>query len=374
MRGNNSNGLVFLQVPEQLRTQIEEGSEDFFIDPSIPIPVALETGKTTLDLETLSWEMIISGMIHLLINEPDNEHADYYRQFVLNVKSDIFEEFYQVALMKTKNGDYELALEIASALFALFRHNPDVLSDVLSIKAFIFEEQAQSLEKAELEEEAEKAYNAADNAYEALLDLAPNSPDAFFNAGFFFMKRHNFNQAKICFNTYLELSYPDDRRRRKVRAVLDEINKDALEDIDLKEAYNYVKQGDAEIGLERIRNFLERHPHVWNGWFILGWGLRKLGRWEDGAAAFRKTIELGGGNSDTRNELAICLMESGDIAGAKKELLTSLKEEPENVKIISNLGVLSLKSGNKDEAEGFFRTVLELEPNDPLVRTYFSQP
>jgi Flp pilus assembly protein TadD len=92
-----------------------------------------------------------------------------------------------------------------------------------------------------------------------------------------------------------------------------------------------------------------------------------LGRWEEGAAAFRKTIELGGDNSDTRNELAICLMEQKNYAAARKELEAALREEPENVKIISNLGVLSMKKGNTDEAAAFFRTVLELKPEDPIA-------
>jgi Flp pilus assembly protein TadD len=79
---------------------------------------------------------------------------------------------------------------------------------------------------------------------------------------------------------------------------------------------------------------------------------------------------LGGDNSDTRNELAICLMETGDLKGARKELEIALREEPENVKIISNLGVLAMRSGDDDEAAAFFRTVLELEPEDPLAAAY----
>jgi Flp pilus assembly protein TadD len=112
---------------------------------------------------------------------------------------------------------------------------------------------------------------------------------------------------------------------------------------------------------------LQRHSDVWNGWFILGWALRKLGRWEDGEAAFGQALELGGDNSDTRNELAICLMEQKKYAAARKELEAALREEPENVKIISNLGVLAMKKGDSDEAAAFFRTVLELEPEDPIA-------
>jgi Flp pilus assembly protein TadD len=128
-----------------------------------------------------------------------------------------------------------------------------------------------------------------------------------------------------------------------------------------------------EEGLPKIRKFLEKNPTVWNAWFLLGWGLRKLGRWEDGASAFRKAMELGGANKDTLNELAICLMESGNFKSARKELELALIEDPENIKIISNLGALALKAGDNREAAGFFRTVLELEPEDLIAREYLSK-
>jgi Flp pilus assembly protein TadD len=83
-------------------------------------------------------------------------------------------------------------------------------------------------------------------------------------------------------------------------------------------------------------------------------------------------MELGGDTADTRNELAICLMELGDYPGARRHLESALRRDAENIKIISNLGVLALKTGNRLEAAGFFRTVLELEPEDPLARRYLS--
>ena len=60
-------------------------------------------------------------------------------------------------------------------------------------------------------------------------------------------------------------------------------------------------------------------------------------------------------------------MELGDLKGAKRELEHALLNEPDNVKIISNLGVLALKAGNKKEAAAFFRTVLDLDLNDPIA-------
>jgi Flp pilus assembly protein TadD len=141
----------------------------------------------------------------------------------------------------------------------------------------------------------------------------------------------------------------------------------------LKEAYDFIRLGEEQQGLEKIHEFLIRNPEVWNGWFILGWGLRRLERWEEASASFRKALEFGGEGCDTRNELAICLMEMGDFQGARKELERALRIEPENIKVLSNLGVLSMKQGNQEEARGFFRTVLEIAPEDTMAKQLLSQ-
>ena len=146
-----------------------------------------------------------------------------------------------------------------------------------------------------------------------------------------------------------------------------------LDDESFLRARSLIREGKAQEGLNSVRDFLERYPRVWNGWFLLGWALRLLRRWQDGEASFRKTIELGGDNSDTRNELAICLMETGDIAGARCELETALYKDPENVKIISNLGALALKTGDKEKAAAFFRTALEIDGDDPVAKKFLEE-
>jgi Flp pilus assembly protein TadD len=143
-----------------------------------------------------------------------------------------------------------------------------------------------------------------------------------------------------------------------------------LDDSVFKEAFDYIRLGEEDKGILKARDFLERHPGVWNGWFVLGWGLRRLERWADAAAAFRKAAELGGTGADIHNELAICQMELGELSEARKSLTIALREEPENIKVMSNMGIVALRMGRKDEAASFFRTILEFEPGDPLARSY----
>ncbi|MDR0998205.1 MAG: tetratricopeptide repeat protein [Treponema sp.] len=395
--------IVFLSVPESVRGRIEAMAyhvrghkedesgdsrfeeahaekiqgEEFQILPEIPLPMELPATEG-FSLEDLSWEMILAGMLKVLsAGESSGEERpsgfgpawlDYYRRFVLALRPDILPELSEAAILKAKNGDYELSLEIFGALKGLFPHSPTTLLN----SALILEEKAAALERRGREEEAETEYAAAERAYGEALALTPPFPDAFFNAAYFYLKRRDFVRAEELLSAYLDLdSALDEEKRENARSLIKEIEEKCLDDAGFREAWDLVRQGREEEGLLNIRGFLERHPSVWNGWFVLGWALRRLGRWKDARVSFEKALELGGDNGDTRNELAICLMELGDYPAARRQLESALRADPENVKIVSNLGVLAMKSGNDDEASGFFRTALELESGDPVARRYF---
>jgi Flp pilus assembly protein TadD len=141
---------------------------------------------------------------------------------------------------------------------------------------------------------------------------------------------------------------------------------------DYKDAYRLISGGNEENGMEKLRKFLELYPNSWNGWFMLGWALRRLKRWKEAAACFHKAIDSGGTCADAYNELAICLIETGDYGQAKNALNTALSHEPKSIKIMSNLAILALKTGHEVEAEALFREILELDPNDPVATEFFS--
>ncbi|MDR2795249.1 MAG: tetratricopeptide repeat protein [Spirochaetaceae bacterium] len=147
---------------------------------------------------------------------------------------------------------------------------------------------------------------------------------------------------------------------------------DACSEPDYIEAYRLISGGSEEAGMEKLRKFLEHNPDSWNGWFMLGWALRRLKRWKDAAACFHKSMEAGGDGPDTSNELAICLMESGDYTGARRLLESALSVDSENTKLISNLAILELKTSRDAEAETLFRKVLDIDPNDPIANRFFS--
>ena len=354
-----SKRLRFISVPQSIHAQF---GRDAYIDHAIPLPVEIPKGKDTLHPEELSLEMIVSGML-LVITEgkEKQEWIDYYRHLVLAARPDILGELTEAAIIKAQGGDFDLALEILNALRGLFPSSAAVMLN----RALVLEEKASLLELHK-KAEASAAFQDARIAYTEALDLRPPSSEILYNAGFFFLGRKDFSRAKECFLQYID-SGDDEKKKETAASIIREINEDFMT------AYELIMQGKYDAGLEIIRNYLTKHPSEWNGWFVLGWALRQTGRWKDGVAAFSKAIELGGSSSDIYNELAICLMESGDMKRARRELETALRNDSENIKIISNMGILALKNGDRDEAAAFFRTVLELDPDDTIANNFFKQ-
>jgi tetratricopeptide (TPR) repeat protein len=372
------SNIVFLSVPESLRGQLvasETPGNELKIKADIPVPVEIQSNGEQANLNDLSWEMIISGMLRVIekgygSNDPEwavkPAWIEYYRSFILILRPDIMSELNDAALIKAHNGDFSSALDIINILEALFPFSPVIRLNrvlILEEKAFFYHKSGKSGEQ--------EAFSTASRAYETLLEKEPDFPQALYNAGFYFSNIRDFKRSFDCFSRFLEIS-DDDEKKRKAQRVLHKIQKNSLDDNSFAGAHELIRNGNPEEGILLIRDFLERNPLVWNGWFLLGWALRLKSRYKDALSALRKAVELGGGNSDTRNELAICLLETGDLAGAKRELETALKEDSENVKIISNLGVLAMKTGDKDTARAYFRTVLELEGGDSAAKAFLN--
>ncbi len=343
------------------------------IDKTVPLPVQKKSGESTPDIKSLEPEQILAGILTVLAYDRHNAYLDYYRSIIKKARPDIQRELTEAAILKSKDEDWELAEELFMTLRGLDPENPVTALNI----AIFLDQRAESYRKSNLNEDADAYDNDAFKYYKEAMNAEPPLPDAFFNCGFFHLKQYDFREAKSCFETYVALTCDatDDElgengiyKKERAQELVDRINNENLEDKAFITAYKLISGGQEEKGLKEIRSFLEKNQKVWNAWFLLGWGLRKLCRWEDAKQAFEESIVCGGNdNADTHNELAICLMETGNLSGAKSELLTALSLAPENEKIISNLGYLSLKEGKRDEAQKYFAAVLEYCPNDKIA-------
>jgi tetratricopeptide (TPR) repeat protein len=356
--------LVYIALPASLDRDLG----GFKPDPGIALPVEPGGSTEAFDPRQLSPEAIVAGMLRLLAWDPDHEHADYYRGFVRAAKPELLAALSEAGIAKAQLREWEVAEEIFLALAGLYPETPEPQVDL----AVLYENWSESLAASGDEAESEGLEAFAFDRYKVLLAREPPFPEAFFNAGFFFLRRKNYERASSLFETYSRIGENQEHCDR-AREIVKRLEGQGYLDELFKEAYDFIRLGREAEGLEKARLFLERNPMVWNAWFLTGWALRRQRRWEEGRLAFEKAIELGAEGTDVYNELSICLLELDRVAEARRNLEIALGEEPENVKIITNLGAIALRQGRASEAAGFFRAALEIEPDDAAAAGWLAE-
>ena len=365
--------IYFINLPENYKFS----DAAMKIDTSVPLPVQKKTkgDPNDFDMNDIQPEQVLAGILTVLAYDKHNEHLEYYRSIIMQAKPNIKKELTEAAIIKTNNEDWDFAEELFLRLKGI---DPEDKAITLNFALFL-DQRAESYRRSGLHDDADAYDNDALEYYKDAMNAEPAIPDAFFNAGFFYLKQHDYHEAKGAFETYLALTcdakdedMDENARYRQERAqeIVNKISNENMDDAAFAQAYRLISTGKEEEGLDKIRTFLMNNQKVWNAWFLLGWGLRKLRRYEDAMNAFNQAISCGGDqNSDTYNELAICHMELNNIPEAKKSLMKALSISPEDTKIISNLGFLNLKEGNKQEAQKYFTAVLEFNPNDQIAVT-----
>ena len=133
--------------PQGISFAYESG--DFKFDPSIPLPVLTEDSGTE-NSGTLSLEMILAGIFHILAYMRDNRHIKYYKKFLLAARPKIREEMTEAAIMQCKNSKFENAKDIFLALEGL---NPEDGITILNI-AIMFDQWGDNLRNTGKEKEA----------------------------------------------------------------------------------------------------------------------------------------------------------------------------------------------------------------------------
>lgn len=367
------DSVYFVNFPEHFSLS----KDAFQIDTSIPLPVQKKDGQEEeiFDPSQLTEEQIFSGILTVLAHDRNNPNLDYYRSVINAARPSIKKELQEAAILKTRDEDWEFAEEIWWALHGLDPENKAIILNM----ALFYDQKADSYRRNSLIEDADAFDDMALQYYKEAMDADPEIPDAFFNVGYYYLKKRNFADARGAFESFLalcadatdeEMGENGIQKKHEAQAQITKIKTRNLENEHFHNAYDYISRGEEEKGIDEIRRFLQENPAVWNAWFMLGWGLRRLGRFGDAKMAFEKARECEGGdeNADTLNELAICQMETGELSEAKNTLVEALEMDPDSTKIISNLGFLSLKNGNEAEARQYFLTVLEIDPEDPIAK------
>ncbi|MDC7226707.1 MAG: tetratricopeptide repeat protein [Spirochaetales bacterium] len=355
--------IVYISLPEKMN------SYDLLpIDPAVLLPIEIDPDNGLADISNLSWEMIIAAILKIFAYNPHHENIDYLRELTFAVRPDIVEEMTTAAIAKAGEKEFDIAEEVFRALINLTHGE---MTSLLNL-SLLYEERADSYAAVGKNDLVEEYNEKAFDTYKKLLEAAPESADAHFNFGMFYLKRNNFVKAYEHLDFFVKNS-GDTKKKKKVKEVLEQLDSKKDTDDLFYSAYDAIRMGRENEAIEKILRFLKSEPEVWNAWFLLGWAYRKIEKYSEGAEAFKKALSLGSDQLDLFNELAICLMELDRLEESREYLLTALKAEPENIKILSNLGILSLKADNPEAAENYFRSVLKIAPDDKIAAEYLAK-
>ncbi len=355
--------IVYISLPEDMQSY-----KILPLEPSILLPVEIDPDNGYADISNLSWEMIIAAMLKILAHNSGHENADYFRTLILAIRPDINSELTTAAIAKAKEKDFDIAEEIFISLKNLL---PGNFSSTLNL-SLLYEERADSYASSGRNDLSEIYNEKAFSSYKELLEINPESAEAHFNFGLFFLKRNSIEKASDHLEVFLSLS-TDTKKNKKVKDILARLSEKKDSDELFLAAYDAIRMGREDDAIEKINHYLKIAPEVWNAWFLLGWAYRRKKMYAEGAEAFRKALSLGSDQLDLYNELAICLMELGQLEESRNYLLTALKAEPDNIKILSNLGIVSMKENNPAAAEEYFRSVLAVAPDDKIAAEYLSR-
>jgi tetratricopeptide (TPR) repeat protein len=363
--GDATGAIAFVSLPPGYSGSF--GS--FRLDPSIPLPLLMGPGERSMGPADLNRERLIGGALAVLsqgfVSGKPNPHAPYYREFLRAAYPAVENELSSAAIAKARNGEYAAAEEVFLALAGL---QEGAAAPIVNL-ALLTAERGRASRRSGREEEADGFGAAAKTLFERAIGMEGASGEVFFHAARFFYEEQDYKRAKGLFDSALSLGLSGPMAD-EAKALSESLATQGLLDTLFKEAFDFIKLGKEAEGLERIERFLEKHPRLWNAWFLKGWALRRLERFQEGREAFSRALELSPEDeerTDILNELSICLDRTGHGAEAKRALERALSIEPDNVKIISNLGMLSMKAGDREEARGFFMAALELDPRDEVA-------
>ena len=94
---NPLDSVFFIALPEDY--SLPENA--FKIDTTIPLPVqSTVKNAEEFDMNTLSWEMILAGILAILAYDINNPHIHYYRSLINSVKPNLKTELTQAAILK----------------------------------------------------------------------------------------------------------------------------------------------------------------------------------------------------------------------------------------------------------------------------------
>lgn len=283
-----------------------------------------------------------------------------YEALLLRLEPRIEEKLGLAGMAKLDKGDLEFAegaLLAAKNIGGSARSYADL--------AFLHHTKAQAARRR-----SARAYDLeADREVEVLregLGRHPDDPTLLLSMGTCHMDREEEEEAAGCFRRAIA-NMEDGEPRRKVASLLANLESKAELEEMLFGAFDLIMMDKAPEALAQITRFLERDSAGWQGWYVKGWALRVMERFDEAREALLESVKRNADIGATYNELALCEKRLGNIELAKEYLEVAIDKEDDNAIYPANLAYLHLSQKNFDEARRCLDLARRLAPDDNQV-------
>jgi protein O-GlcNAc transferase len=237
------------------------------------------------------------------------------------------------------------------------------------------EPRAESLKQLGNERRAAGDLEGAIESYRRALQLEPHHVASLYNLGLVLRETKRLEEAERCFRRVCELEPRDADALLHLASLLDARSSVAEAAI----AYRKVVALDAgnagawlclgaicvetstEEAIRCLETCLRLEPETASAHHHLGRALKKLGRAERAAGAYRRALELAPA-SETHNDLGNLLLDEGRLAEAAGHYREALGLWPENALTHNNLGCALSRMEKFDEAAAALQRAVALDP------------
>ena len=351
--------IVFIHLAQDFETS----NKEFKVDPSIPIPVQLQDGSEGIKGEEgVSIAMLASGLIKIIAHQNTHEHITYYRDFLLALQPDVVHELQLAGASKAQNGDLEFALELYLAAVHLNPAIPELFVNI----ATLYAQHAKNALDSEDNDAFDKYTKLQISILQEGLQEHPLSHLLLSEYGLLQLFLGNDDIALEYLKKYLSYA-PEGEKREIIESKVKELQQQADDELTIQEAFDEMQLGNEQQALNLITEFCTRNGKNWSGWFIKGWALRRLERYEEAQECFLKCLTLGERNPDIYNELSICALELKERELAKDYLEIALELEEDNLTLLSNLALLLLQDEQYNKVSELLIKAKKIDANDPMI-------
>ena len=197
LNSDELNDVLFISMEGQQNFKIN----GFDIREDVMLPVFVED-RSKFSPEQLTPDNIMTGMIKVITAEPDNQHIDYYRDFIYHVDPNIEGRLSSVAYEAEKNNHFIEAFDMFKTLIAL---NPDSIDTNLNL-AVSYDEYSQRLAENGQDTESDKYSEMAYEMFKVVEAFDEKNESAYFYLGRFYLLRENYDKAVEYFKEFVRVS------------------------------------------------------------------------------------------------------------------------------------------------------------------------